>query len=123
VVCLEQERAIIRALREGEQLDADAASRGDPSEPGRDHPLAPERLKGRNGLARTLGQTPCSDEYALGFRGAEPLECVERWAQCQQRRQLFLVTAGALWQRLEDLEPFREIPDGVGSGRAQERLG
>src|SRR5262245_5317654 len=28
VVCLEQERAIVRALRESEQLDADAASRG-----------------------------------------------------------------------------------------------
>jgi hypothetical protein len=103
VVCLEQERAIIRALRK--QLAADATSLDDSSEPGRDHPLAPEGLKGRDGLARPLGEIPRPDEHALGLRGAEVLECVERRAQCQQRRQLFLVTARAFRQPLEDLKP------------------
>ena len=115
MVRLEQERAIIRALREAEQLATNVASRGDPSEPGRDHPLAPEGLKGRDGLARPLGQVPCPREHTLGLRGAKPLECVERWTQCQQRRQLFSVTTGALGQSLEDLERFREVPDGVRS--------
>src|SRR4030095_3887787 len=44
MVRLEQQSAVVGTLREGEQLASDRACVPDSPEPGRDHPLAPERL-------------------------------------------------------------------------------
>ena len=116
MVRLEQEGAIIRALGEGEKLASDAAGRRDSSSPGRDHPLTPQRSKGQPRLTDALRQLSGAGEHALGFRRAEPFQHLDRRAQVQEKRQLVPIAVGALGQRRDDVQSFREVAHRVRVG-------
>jgi hypothetical protein len=113
-VRLEEERAVIRAPRNGEKLAADAAGRHNLSPPGRDHPLTPQRLKGRAGFADALRQLPGAGEHPLGFGRAQPFQRLDRRAEAQKQGQLVPIAVGTLGQ------PLDHVDDGLLPGFASD---